>query len=208
MLICLLGIREYLLKLVPKSVLIAGAAGIGVFISFVGLKDCGIISAAPYPTLVGLMTDWPYVHGGWGKPGSTSGIGFNDCTMYFGGPPCELLVIFTGLELSSCLPQTRRRVRIILVRGSNCTFTNADSVICPWLAVGGLMFTAILMIWNVHGAFIIGGFFAQQPAHAMMLCQAATSQSGLATAIRSKHRPRAQGSFSQCLSVGPSSPTT
>lgn len=43
--------------------LIAGSAGIGVFISFVGLKDSGIIVGAPFPTAVQLMTDWPYVHG-------------------------------------------------------------------------------------------------------------------------------------------------
>lgn len=41
----------------------AGAAGIGVFIAFVGSKDSGFISAAPYPTLTSLTTEWPYKHG-------------------------------------------------------------------------------------------------------------------------------------------------
>lgn len=42
----------------------AGAAGIGVFIAFVGAKDSGFISAAPYPTLLQLNTEWPYKTGG------------------------------------------------------------------------------------------------------------------------------------------------
>lgn len=121
MAICLFGVREFLLKMVPRSVLIAGACGIGFFISFVGSKDSGIIVGAPYPTALQLMTDWPYVHGGWGQPGHVSGVGFNSCQLYFDGPPY--------------------------------------SVICPWLAVGGLIFTAILMLWDIHGAFIIGIFF-------------------------------------------------
>lgn len=31
--------------------------------------------------------------------------------------------------------------------------------ICPWLALGGLIFTALLMVWGINGAFIIGIFF-------------------------------------------------
>lgn len=38
----------------------AGACGIGVFISFVGVKDAGWIVAAPYPTLVSLNLGVPY----------------------------------------------------------------------------------------------------------------------------------------------------
>jgi adenine/guanine/hypoxanthine permease len=63
----------------------------------------------------------PPLAGGWGQPDNVSGIGFNSCTMFFGGPPY--------------------------------------SVVCPWMAVGGLILTSILMIWNINGAFIIGIFF-------------------------------------------------
>lgn len=31
--------------------------------------------------------------------------------------------------------------------------------VCPWLAVGGLIFTGLLVVWNIPGAFIIGIFF-------------------------------------------------
>ncbi|KAL4858275.1 Adenine/guanine permease AZG1 [Chlorella vulgaris] len=31
--------------------------------------------------------------------------------------------------------------------------------VCPWLSVGGLVFTAILMLWNVPGAFLAGCLF-------------------------------------------------
>lgn len=41
----------------------SGAAGIGVFIAFVGAKDSGFIAAAPFPTLLGLNVEWPYKHG-------------------------------------------------------------------------------------------------------------------------------------------------
>lgn len=119
--ICLVGARSYILRLFPKSVLMAGAAGIGIFIAFVGAKDSGFIVAAPYPTLLQLNVDNPYVHGGWGKPGYSSGCGFNDCKMYFDGPPY--------------------------------------GPVCPWLAVGGLLFTGILMCWNINGATIMGIFF-------------------------------------------------
>jgi hypothetical protein len=27
------------------------------------------------------------------------------------------------------------------------------SCVCPWLAVGGLLFTAILLIWNINGGY-------------------------------------------------------
>eukprot|EP00198_Chlamydomonas_reinhardtii_P009149 XP_001698486.1 xanthine/uracil/vitamin C permease [Chlamydomonas reinhardtii] len=119
--ICFLGIRRWLLKLFPKSILMAGAAGIGCFISFVGVKDMGVIVAAPYPTLLSLNLGIPYVHGGWGKPGYDSKVSFNSCRMYQDGPPY--------------------------------------SVVCPWLSVGGLIFTAILLCWNINGAFIMGIFF-------------------------------------------------
>ncbi|KAF8071270.1 AZG1 [Scenedesmus sp. PABB004] len=121
MLICFTGLRSVIIKAFPKSVLMAGAAGIGVFIAFVGMKDSGFIVAQPFPTLLGLNVDVPYKHGGWGAPGYHSGVGFNSCAMYMDGPPY--------------------------------------SCVCPWLAVGGLLFTAILMIWNVNGAMIMGIFF-------------------------------------------------
>lgn len=118
--ICLLGLREYLIRCLPKSVLMAGAAGIGVFISFTGLKSMEVIVAAPYPTLVALNENWPYSFSGWGSI-AESGIGYNSCQMFFNGPPY--------------------------------------SVICPWLSTGGLIFTGLLLVWDVHGALIIGIFF-------------------------------------------------
>jgi AGZA family xanthine/uracil permease-like MFS transporter len=69
LIICITGLRAVILRLFPKSVLVAGAAGIGVFIAFVGMKDSGFIAAAPFPTLVGLNTDWPYLHGEEQRPG-------------------------------------------------------------------------------------------------------------------------------------------
>jgi xanthine/uracil/vitamin C permease (AzgA family) len=36
----LAGLRAVIIRLFPKSVLMAGAAGIGVFIAFVGMKVC------------------------------------------------------------------------------------------------------------------------------------------------------------------------
>jgi xanthine/uracil/vitamin C permease (AzgA family) len=57
------GLRCVILKAFPKSVLMSGAAGIGVFIAFVGAKDSGFIAAAPFPTLLGLNVEWPYKHG-------------------------------------------------------------------------------------------------------------------------------------------------
>eukprot|EP00775_Hariotina_reticulata_P004113 gene4113-4359_t len=121
LLVCITGLRSVILRAFPKSVLMSGAAGIGVFIAFVGAKDSGFITAAPFPTLLSLNVEWPYKHGGWGASDFHTGIGFNSCTMYFDGPPY--------------------------------------SCICPWLAVGGLLFTSILLIWNINGAFIMGIFF-------------------------------------------------
>ncbi|PNH13010.1 Adenine/guanine permease AZG1 [Tetrabaena socialis] len=119
--ICFLGLRKWLIRLFPKSVLMAGAAGIGCFITFVGVKDMGLIVAAPFPTLLSLNLGVPYVHGGWGQPGHDSKVSFNSCRMYFDGPPY--------------------------------------SVVCPWLSLGGLIFTAILLCYNISGAFIMGIFF-------------------------------------------------
>lgn len=121
LLICVTGMRSRILKLFPRTVLMAGACGIGVFISFVGIKDMGVIVAAPYPTLLKLADSLPYAPGGWGSTTYNSGVGFNDCVMYFGGPPY--------------------------------------SAYCPWLAIGGLIFTGILVLWNINGALIMGIFF-------------------------------------------------
>lgn len=39
------------------------------------------------------------------------------------------------------------------------------SVVCNWLSIGGLIFTGILVLWNVNGALIIGAtVFALSPA--------------------------------------------
>ena len=32
-------------------------------------------------------------------------------------------------------------------------------IFCPWLGIGGLIFTGILLLWNINGAFIVGIFF-------------------------------------------------
>ncbi|KAI8469218.1 MAG: xanthine/uracil/vitamin C permease [Monoraphidium minutum] len=123
LIICITGLRKVFLNAFPKTVLYAGAAGIGVFITFVGLRGCGFITAAPYPTYLALNTAWPFTldAGGFGKAGFESGVGFNSCVMWFNGPPF--------------------------------------GPICPWLALGGLIFTAILLVWNISGAFIAGIFF-------------------------------------------------
>ncbi|GAQ79544.1 xanthine uracil vitamin c permease [Klebsormidium nitens] len=52
--IALGGFRSSLMKLFPKTVLMAGAAGIGVFISFVGIKSMGVVVQADPPNLVQL----------------------------------------------------------------------------------------------------------------------------------------------------------
>ncbi|KAK9830128.1 hypothetical protein WJX72_009909 [[Myrmecia] bisecta] len=121
LLICFTGMRSRLLKLLPKTVLMAGACGIGIFIAFVGLRDMGVIVAAPYPTLTKLASTLPYGPDGWGSSQFTSGVTFNSCVMYFDGPPF--------------------------------------SVFCPWLSIGGLVFTGILLLWNINGAFIFGILF-------------------------------------------------
>ena len=43
--ICMLGVRQYIMRLFPTSILMSGAAGIGVFIAFVGIKDMGCARA-------------------------------------------------------------------------------------------------------------------------------------------------------------------
>ena len=47
-------------------------------------QDMGVIVAAPYPTLLKLADSLPYAPGGWGSTTFESGVGFNNCVMYFG----------------------------------------------------------------------------------------------------------------------------
>ena len=121
LLICVTGLRYYVLKLVPKQILLAGACGIGVFISFVGFKDSGFITQAPYPTLLRLNTANQYYQGPLINLTYNGGPGWNDCVLYFGGAPfgCQ----------------------------------------CNWLALGGLIFTGMLLIWELNGALIAGILF-------------------------------------------------
>jgi adenine/guanine/hypoxanthine permease len=108
--ICFTGLRFYILKLFPNQVLLAGACGIGIFISFVGFKDSGFITQAPYPTLLRLNLENQY------NPGPVidltyhDGPRWNSCELYFGGAPF-------GVQ-------------------------------CNWLALGGLIFTGLLMLWS------------------------------------------------------------
>lgn len=118
--ICITGLRAILLRRMPRSILIAGACGIGIFIMFVGWKGMGVVVADKYPNLVRLNTETQYTPTGWGGPIPT-GIGFNSCVMLLDLPPY--------------------------------------GPVCPWLAVGGLVFTAILMLWNIPAAFIAGTLF-------------------------------------------------
>jgi adenine/guanine/hypoxanthine permease len=119
--ICFTGLRKHILKIFPKQVLLAGACGIGIFISFVGFKDSGFITQGPYPILLRLNLRNQYKGGPLIDLTYMDGPVWNDCDLYFGGAPF-------GLQ-------------------------------CNWLALGGLIFTGILMIWNLNGAFIIGILF-------------------------------------------------
>lgn len=119
--ICFTGLRFYILKLIPKQILLAGACGIGIFISFVGFKDSGFITQAPYPTLLRLNLENQYVGGPIINMTYHEGPRWNDCVMYFNGPPF-------GAQ-------------------------------CNWLALGGLIFTGILMVWQINGALIMGILF-------------------------------------------------
>lgn len=107
--ICVCGLRHYILKLIPKQILLAGACGIGVFIAFVGFKDSGFITQATYPTLVRLNLKNQYLGGPVINITYNQGPAWNDCVLYFDGPPF------------------------------GCS--------CPWLALGGLIFTGLLMCW-------------------------------------------------------------
>lgn len=103
------------------QILLAGACGIGIFISFVGFKDSGFITQAPFPTLLRLNTENQYDGGPVIGLTYHGGPGWNDCVLYFGGAPfgCQ----------------------------------------CNWLALGGLIFTGILMVWELNGALIAGILF-------------------------------------------------
>ena len=68
-----------------------GCCGIGVFIAFVGFKDAGFITQAPYPTLLRLNLEDQYHPGpvidltfhGTNETGPTPS--WNSCVMWFGG---------------------------------------------------------------------------------------------------------------------------
>lgn len=47
LILTLFGVRQLIVGAIPKSLYAAVAAGIGIFIAFIGLKDCGIIVANP-----------------------------------------------------------------------------------------------------------------------------------------------------------------
>ena len=54
------GVRKYIAEAIPKELSIASAAGIGLFLSFVGLKSMGVI-VADQSTLVALGEFTPTV---------------------------------------------------------------------------------------------------------------------------------------------------
>eukprot|EP00850_Spirogloea_muscicola_P011040 SM000067S20317 [mRNA] locus=s67:310511:313684:+ [translate_table: standard] len=57
--IAVCGFRSSLMALIPKTILMAGAAGIGLFIAFVGMKDMGVSVQNSPPTLVQFNhVDW------------------------------------------------------------------------------------------------------------------------------------------------------
>ena len=62
LIISVLPIREWIVNAIPKSLKMAIAAGIGLFLALIALKNAGIVVAHP-ATLVthGTMTSWPVV---------------------------------------------------------------------------------------------------------------------------------------------------
>lgn len=120
-LICVAGLRFWFLKIVPKQILLAGACGIGIFISFVGFKDAGFITQSAYPTLLRLNLENQYNGGPVIDLTYHGGPVWNSCIMYYGGAPF-------GVQ-------------------------------CNWLALGGLIFTGILLVWELNGALIAGILF-------------------------------------------------
>ena len=60
LILALTGAREYIAKAIPKELSIASAAGIGLFLTFVGLKGMGVIVSNP-DTLVALADFTPTV---------------------------------------------------------------------------------------------------------------------------------------------------
>ena len=121
LLICITGLRYWFLKVIPKQILLAGACGIGIFISFVGFRDSGFITQAPYPTLTRLNLENQYNGGVVIDMSYHDGPRWNSCVMYFGGAPF-------GVQ-------------------------------CNWLSLGGLIFTGLLLCWELNGALIAGILF-------------------------------------------------
>jgi AGZA family xanthine/uracil permease-like MFS transporter len=172
LIICFTGMRSRLIKIFPRTVLMAGACGIGVFIAFVGVKDMGIIVSAPYPTLLKLASSVPYAPGGWGSTTYTSGVGFNACVIYLAGPPysvvCNWLsiggLIFTGiLVLWNCNGALIIGILFVLFIGwikfphhlDNGGLVPNKGVAAPTLAgtAGSLSFH-----WKPNFGTIFGGF--------------------------------------------------
>ncbi|KAK9805952.1 hypothetical protein WJX73_008142 [Symbiochloris irregularis] len=119
--ICFTGMRSRILRLFPKTVLMAGACGIGVFIAFVGMRNIPVLVPAPFPNLTKLASALNIGSDGYGNATLHTGIEWNSCVYQSELPPYDIF--------------------------------------CPWLGIGGLVFTGILLLWNINGAFIFGIFF-------------------------------------------------
>ena len=146
--IALLGIRGKIVKLIPRCILLSTSAGIGLFLSFIGLQQGEGIGLVTYnsATLVTLGGCSPqYRQRQFTFFGATGGVTPNASDVCTVGPTGEVELFEPGW-----LPS------------GNYACSSAGVMRSPtmWLGIASGLLMATLMAKNVKGSMIIGVLFA------------------------------------------------
>lgn len=143
MLVTILGVRSKLVELIPRSVMLATAAGIGLFLSFIGLQASEGLGVTTYnsATLVTLggcpPSDRMYQY-------SISAADINSgavCSIGANGGAEANLGLFIPSDSYAC--------------GSAGVMRSATM----WLGIAGGMLMTVLMAKNAKGAIVVGILF-------------------------------------------------
>lgn len=148
MLITILGVRSKLVELIPRSIMLATSAGIGLFLAFIGMQASEGLGVATYnsATLVTLGGCAPeYRTPQYTIPGSAiTSVGSPDSLCYL-DPATGNVTANGGLLVPS--------------DSYSCSSAGVMRSATMWLGIAGGMLMTVLMAKNGKGAIMVGILF-------------------------------------------------
>lgn len=147
MLVTILGVRSKLVELIPRSVMLATSAGIGLFLAFIGMQSSEGLGISTYnsATLTGL--------GGCGPAYRTNQYTIPSSAIFSAGEPDSICTVGEDGTVSA-------NGGLFIPSGAYvCASAGVMRSPTMWLGIAGGMIMCVLMAKNVRGAIVVGILF-------------------------------------------------